>query len=186
MTHRIRRPSTAPAPLLLALALLAPAVLAPAPAAAQAAATATAASPRPGPAAATGPAPAAAGVAASPAANAAAPPSAAHAVEGPSFMPMALALAAILGLIGAALWVMRRMGLAPRGGTGQLRLVTQLALGPRERVVIVEAGERWWMLGVGAGGITRLGSMPKGENAGAEAPVASFNALLARMRAGAP
>jgi flagellar protein FliO/FliZ len=99
-------------------------------------------------------------------------------------MPMALSLVFILALIGGALWVMRRMGLAPRNGTSQLRLVTQLALGPRDRVVIVEAGERWWMLGVGAGGITRLGSMPKGEATGAEVPVASFNALLARMRAG--
>ncbi len=115
---------------------------------------------------------------------AAAQAAAVHPVDGPSFMPMALSLVFILALIGGALWVMRRMGLAPRNGTSQLRLVTQLALGPRDRVVIVEAGERWWMLGVGAGGITRLGSMPKGESVGAEVPVASFNALLARMRAG--
>ena len=106
------------------------------------------------------------------------------AVDGPSFLPMALALVVVLGLLGAALWALRRAGLAPRGGGGQLRLVTQLALGPRERVVVVETGERWWLLGVGAGGVTRLGSLPKGETGAAPAPVASFGALLEKLRAG--
>jgi len=106
------------------------------------------------------------------------------AVDGPSFLPMALALVLVLALLGAALWALRRAGFAPRGGNGQLRLVTQLALGPRERVVIVEAGERWWLLGVGAGGVTRLGSLPKGEAGASPMPVASFGALLEKLRAG--
>jgi len=93
-----------------------------------------------------------------------------------------MALLLVLGLIGAALWVLRRTGIAPRGGGGQLRVVTQLALGPRERVVIVEVGERWWLLGVGAGGITRLGSVPKGEASASEVPVASFGALFEKLR----
>jgi len=110
---------------------------------------------------------------------------AAHPVDGPSYVPMALALLFVLGFIGAALWVLRRTGIAPRGGNGHLRMVTQLALGPRERVVIVEVGERWWLLGVGAGGITRLGSVPKGQTALPEVPAASFSALLERLRGGA-
>jgi len=107
------------------------------------------------------------------------------AVEGPSFLPMAMALALVLGLIGALLWVLRRTGFAPRGGSSQLRVVTQLALGPRERVVIVEVGERWWLLGVGVGGITRLGSVPKGTASASEIPVASFGALFDKLRGGA-
>jgi flagellar protein FliO/FliZ len=110
---------------------------------------------------------------------------AAQPVDGPSYVPMALALLFVLGFIGAALWVLRRTGIAPRGGNGHLRMVTQLALGPRERVVIVEVGERWWLLGVGAGGITRLGSVPKGQTALPEVPAASFSALLERLRGGA-
>lgn len=106
-------------------------------------------------------------------------------LEGPSFVPMALALVLVLGLLGAALWVLRRAGFAPRGGSTQLRLVTQLALGPRERVVIVEAGERWWLLGVGANGVTRLGSLPKGEASTSALPAApSFGALFEKLRAG--
>lgn len=110
---------------------------------------------------------------------------AARPLEGPSYAPMAMALLLVLAMIGAVAWIVRRMGLAPRAGGGALRLVAQLALGPRERVVIVEAGDRWWLLGVGAGGIRRLGSMPKGE-AGTPGPAAapSFGTLLSRLRSG--
>jgi len=110
----------------------------------------------------------------------------AHApVEGPSFVPMARALLVVLGLLGAAVWVLRRAGLAPRGADGRLRVVSQLALGPRERVVIVEAGERWLVLGVGGGSITRLGTLPRGESPPAAAAPASFGALLGRLRGSA-
>jgi len=108
----------------------------------------------------------------------------ASAVEGPSFLPMVLALVVVLGVLGAAIWALRRAGLVARGGaSSQLRLITQLALGPRERVVIVEAGERWWLLGIGANGVTRLGTLPKGEAVAPQMP-ASFGALLDKLRAG--
>ncbi len=107
-----------------------------------------------------------------------------HPIEGPSFMPMVLALLLVLGLIAAAVWVMRRAGIAPRGSSAALKLVTQLPLGPRERVVIVEAGERWFLLGVGAGGITRLGTLPRGESAAGDAPAPNFGALLEKLRGG--
>ncbi len=110
--------------------------------------------------------------------------SAPHPVEGPSMAPMALSLVLVLGLIGAVVWVLRRTGVAPRGGTSPLRLVTQLPLGPRERVVVVEMGDRWWLLGVGAGGITRLGSMPRGPQPPAEASAAPFGTLFEKLRGG--
>ncbi len=105
-------------------------------------------------------------------------------VEGPSFTPMVLALVFVLGLMGAAVWILRRAGIAPRTGTGHLKIVSQLALGPRERVVIVEAGDRWLLLGVGAGGISRLGTMARTQAPAAEPPAANFGALLDRLRGG--
>jgi flagellar protein FliO/FliZ len=109
---------------------------------------------------------------------------AAKPIEGPSFTPMAVALVFVLGLMGAAVWVLRRTGIAPRTGSGHLKVVSQLALGPRERVVIVEAGDRWLLLGVGAGGISRLGTLPKTEPAPGPAPPPSFGALLGKLRGG--
>jgi flagellar protein FliO/FliZ len=103
-------------------------------------------------------------------------------IDGPSFMPMVVALVFVLGLMGAAVWVLRRAGLAPRAGSSHLKIVSQLALGPRERVVVVEAGDRWLLLGVGAGGISRLGTMPKTEAAPADAPPPNFGALLGKLR----
>lgn len=117
---------------------------------------------------------------------------AARPVEGPSFAPMGLALLAVLGLMAGAVWILRRMGLAPRGADARLlRIVSQLSLGPRERLLIVEAGDRWLLLGVGSGGISRLGTLPRtlpaaeGAAAGAgPGAAASFQGLLDRLRKG--
>jgi flagellar protein FliO/FliZ len=87
----------------------------------------------------------------------------AAAPSAPSLMPLAFGLVVVLALIPAAAWLMRRSGLAPRGSNAGLRVVAQLPLGPRDRVVIIEVGDRRWMLGVGAAGITRLGTLPPGE-----------------------
>jgi flagellar protein FliO/FliZ len=108
-----------------------------------------------------------------------------HPVEGPSFTPMVVALLVVLGLMAAVLWVLRRTGLAPRpGGTQPMRLVSQLSLGPRERVVIVEVADRWLLLGVGTAGIARLGFVPKGETA-TPPPAVAFGTLIERLRKGA-
>jgi len=133
------------------------------------------------------PAAATAAAAAPAAAPALAPAAAPHPVEGPSFAPMGLALLVVLGLMGGAVWVLRRSGIAPQGGGNRLlRVVSQLPVGPRERVLVVEAGERWLLLGVSSAGITRLGTLPKGE-AGAPPPgAAAFGTLLDKLRKGRP
>lgn len=62
------------------------------------------------------------------------------------------ALIVVIGLILALAWLAKRMpGL---GGTSNpaLRIVGSLALGPRERVVVVAVGHSQLLLGVGAGG----------------------------------
>ncbi len=105
-----------------------------------------------------------------------------HPAGMPSFLPMFTSLLVVLGLFAAAVWGLRRMGLAPRAGSGPMRLVSQLALGPRERVVIVEVGDRWVLLGVGASGITRLGTVAKEEFPTSPQPGPAFGALLERVR----
>jgi flagellar protein FliO/FliZ len=68
----------------------------------------------------------------------------------------------VLALIPAAAWLLRRAGLAQTSSVCGLRVVAQLPLGPRERVVIIEVADRRWLLGVSAGGISRLGTLPPG------------------------
>ena len=83
-------------------------------------------------------------------AHAPAAPSAAGTIGGTLF-----ALALVIGLIFGLAWLARRMpgfALARHGG---LRVVTSLALGARERLLVVEVGSTQLLLSSGASG-TRL------------------------------
>jgi flagellar protein FliO/FliZ len=105
--------------------------------------------------------------------------------QGPSLMPMLLALALVLALIPLATWVLKRLGTALPAQAAGMRVVAQLSLGPRERIVVVEAGSRWLLLGVTASSITRVGSLPRGE-----LPLphgtGAFASLLHAARGGSP
>jgi flagellar protein FliO/FliZ len=96
---------------------------------------------------------AAAGAADAPAAGAANPP---------SLTAMVLGLLVVVAMIPAAAWLLRRSGFTRQQPTAGLRVVAQLPLGPRERLVIVDAGERRWVLGVSPAGIARLGTLAAG------------------------
>ncbi|WP_409601854.1 flagellar biosynthetic protein FliO [Thermomonas sp.] len=103
-------------------------------------------------------------------------PSAAGTVGGTLF-----ALALVLGLIFALAWLARRVpGLAGmRGGNG-LRVVASLALGTRERLVVVEVGQTQLLLGTGATGTRLLHTLeaPLPEAPPSQAP--TFHQLLAQ------
>lgn len=78
-------------------------------------------------------------------------------------------LQALLGLIlvlillmAAAYWLRKVQGQRGLGG-GLMRVVAALPLGTRERIVIVEVGDTWLVLGITAQGITPLHTLPKGE-----------------------
>jgi len=102
--------------------------------------------------------------------------------DGPSMLPMIVALVFVLALIPAAIWLLKRMGGSTLAGTGGLRVVGQLTLGARERLVVVEAGERWLLLGVTAGSINRVGTLPKGALPLPPTGAANFSALLNAAR----
>lgn len=105
-------------------------------------------------------------------------------MTGPSLTPLLLCLLFVLALIPAAAWLLRRAGLAQPGSGAGLRVVAQLTLGPRDRLVIVEIGDRRWLLGVSASGIRRLGTLPAGTDAGAPPPStsdSSFSDIVRRL-----
>jgi flagellar protein FliO/FliZ len=72
-------------------------------------------------------------------------------------------LAIVVALIVATAIVLKRLQPGRFGGAQVLKPVSSLALGTRERVVVVEMGEQWLVLGVTAHTITALHTAPKGE-----------------------
>lgn len=76
----------------------------------------------------------------------------------------ALGLLIVLGLIFLAAYVARKMNQGRGfGGNGLLRVVGGTMIGARERIVLVEIGDTWLLIGVGPGQIRTLHTMPKGE-----------------------
>lgn len=74
-----------------------------------------------------------------------------------SALQVIFALALVVGLIGVMGWLMRRFGGVPgAGGSGALRVVTAISVGQRERVVLIQAGEKQLLLGVAPGRVEAL------------------------------
>ena len=78
---------------------------------------------------------------------------------------MVAGLAVVLGLVGAAAWLLKRLSALPGTGASMIRVIGAAAVGQRERVVLVEVGDTWLLLGVAAGQVRRLHTMPKRESA---------------------
>ena len=79
-----------------------------------------------------------------------------------SMLQFALGLAVVLGLIVAAGWFMKRFSIGP-SASGLVRVIAGAAVGQRERVVVVEVGDTWMVLGVAPGRVSALHTMPRAE-----------------------
>ena len=73
-----------------------------------------------------------------------------------SVAQLALSLAAIVALILAVSWVLKRLKLGTVRGRGEIAVIDQLSLGPRERIVLVRVGEAQVLVGVGSAGLVEL------------------------------
>jgi flagellar protein FliO/FliZ len=73
-----------------------------------------------------------------------------------SVAQLALSLAAIVALILAVSWLLKRLKLGTVRGRGEIAVIDQLSLGPRERIVLVRVGESQVLVGVSASGLVGL------------------------------
>ena len=90
-----------------------------------------------------------------------APPAAVAPVSLVNLVQVVLALLIVLGAIGLFAWMMRRFVPGQSGAGGLLKVVGGVMVGPRERLVVVEVGESWLLLGVSTGGVNLVHSMPR-------------------------
>lgn len=89
----------------------------------------------------------------------AAPPEAAPSHAAAGLLQAGFGLALVVALIFLCAWAVRRFGLQPSGGNRLLKVVSSVMVGQRERVVVVEIGDSWLVLGVSAGQVRALHTM---------------------------
>ena len=78
-----------------------------------------------------------------------------------SIVQMLLGLGLVLAMLLGTLWLLKRLTL-PRGPTsGLMRVVAGTPVGPRERVVLLEIGSTWLVLGVAPGEVSMLAEVPR-------------------------
>jgi flagellar protein FliO/FliZ len=95
-------------------------------------------------------------LAAEPVANAAAAPAVNSGVAG-QLTQLVLGLLLVLGLIFFLAWLLRRVQQAGPAGKGQvIELIGSRALGPRDRLMLVQVGNEQILLGLSPGTITAL------------------------------
>lgn len=76
-------------------------------------------------------------------------------------LQMLFGLGIVLAAIAGTAWLLRRMAPGQVGGAGDLRVVAAVAVGPKERVVLVDVSETRLVLGVAQGQVTLLHEMPR-------------------------
>lgn len=87
--------------------------------------------------------------------------SAINTTGGSPFVRIALGLAIVIGLIYACAWAARRTGVGRHAQGGvPMKVVGNLALGPRERILTVEVEDTWVVVGVTPGGMRTLHTLP--------------------------
>ena len=75
---------------------------------------------------------------------------------------MLFGLALVLGILAVCVWLLKRFS-SPTRANGLLRVLGVTAVGPREKVVLLEVGEKVLMLGVTSNNVRTLHVFERGE-----------------------
>lgn len=70
-------------------------------------------------------------------------------------------LAVVLGTVAGAAWLLKRLAPGQVSAGGAIKLIGGIAVGPKERVVVVEVGDTWLVVGVAPGQVNALHNMPR-------------------------
>lgn len=84
------------------------------------------------------------------------------AVSSGSVMQIMFSLILVLAAVALVAWIMKRINLPQQGAANLLKVISGVAVGPRERVVLMEVNDTWLIVGVAPGQVSTLHTMPKG------------------------
>ena len=76
-------------------------------------------------------------------------------------LQVSLGLGLVLAMVAAAAWLVRRFGVGAGLPEGVVRIRGGIAVGQRERIVVVEVRDTWLVIGVAPGTVRALHSLPK-------------------------
>ncbi|MCI1004801.1 MULTISPECIES: flagellar biosynthetic protein FliO [unclassified Herbaspirillum] len=86
-----------------------------------------------------------------------------------SVLTMLLGLVAVLAVMAAVAWLFKRFGLASgMSGNAVAKVVGGVSVGTRERVMVVEVGDQWIVVGVAPGRVNALATLPRQEGVAAQ------------------
>jgi flagellar protein FliO/FliZ len=74
---------------------------------------------------------------------------------------MLFALLVVLAAIFALAWLLKRFGPTQMGPGGAMKVLGGVSVGPRERLVLVEVGETWLIVGVAQGQVNTVHTMAR-------------------------
>ncbi len=78
-----------------------------------------------------------------------------------NMLQMVAGLLLVLIVIGAAVWLLKRFAIIPTTTSNVIKIIATTSVGQRERIVILEVGDTWLVLGVAPGQISTLHSMER-------------------------
>ncbi len=114
---------------------------------------------------------------------------AAPVVTAGTYIQTGLALGLIVALLIGATWLARKLSGGKGFGQGSMTIVGSVSLGPRERIVLLEVGDEWLVIGIVPGQIRTLHRLAKGAtlpdnmlSATAEKPFAQWLQNIAERR----
>ncbi|MBT2145234.1 flagellar biosynthetic protein FliO [Rhodanobacter sp. LX-100] len=109
---------------------------------------------------------------------------------GGELLRVLLSLAAVVAMIFVAGWLSRRLQARSRPGGRRIRCVEAMAVGARDRVLLLDADGKRLLVGVGPGGMRTLHvydgtpAEPVAIEQAAAAPLPAFGELLTRWKRG--
>ncbi|HEX5163198.1 MAG TPA: flagellar biosynthetic protein FliO [Steroidobacteraceae bacterium] len=108
----------------------------------------------------------------------AAPETASHGTAAGGTLDVTLALLLIVGVIVLLAWGLKRMRRFGIGGHDRIQVLSERAVGPKERCLLVRVGDTDILVGVASGSVNTLHVFPPGSNTEAPpAPVSGKPAL---------
>jgi len=96
-------------------------------------------------------------------------PQAAPGPSAGSLLQTIFALVLVLALLAALAWAAKRYGPRVAGNSANLRMIGALNIGGRERIMVIEVGDQWIVVGASPGRVNALATMPKGDAAASAA-----------------